>query len=171
MAIVVTHDIEGGLDEIRKEPLVYAVPLGHLVDKSVPLGFAKAAELVRDLVRRAAVDGLGVADKFEDVLSVFGQVAVRPEEGDDLLAGHLAALGFLLVDHARDERHDVVVIDEGGGEEDKLEVDVLHHVRGLGGVVGRFCGSLLTQFAAQLEVGRAEGQTLLGGHDGIDAGL
>ena len=75
-AVVVTHDVEGGLDEGREALLVYAVPVGELLELSVPLGFAEAAEVVRDLLGGAAVDVLGVLDEVEDVVLLVGQVAV-----------------------------------------------------------------------------------------------
>ena len=56
-----------------------------------------------------------------DVLALVHELGIGLDEGDKLLAAHLLLAGCLIRE-AGDEAHDVVVINDGGGEEHELEV-------------------------------------------------
>ena len=70
------------------------------------------------------------ADVGGDVVALVHELGIGLDEADELLAGHLL-LARRLRGEAGDQRHDVVVINDGGGKEDELEIELLH---GRGGV-------------------------------------
>ena len=74
-----------------------------------------------------AFAGLERADVFGDVVPLVHELGIGADEADEFLAGHLR-LARPLLPRTGDEAHDVVVINDGGGEEDELEVDLIHGV-------------------------------------------
>ena len=71
------------------------------------------------------------ADVFGDVVALVHELGIGADEADEFLAGHLR-LARAFCREAGDEAHDVVVINDGGGEEDELEVELVHGVVGAG---------------------------------------
>ena len=64
------------------------------------------------------------ADVFGDVVALVHELGIGADEADEFLAGHLG-LARPPGGEAGDEAHDVVVINDGGGEEDELEVELV----------------------------------------------
>ena len=60
-----------------------------------------------------------------DVVAGVNEFGIGLDQADELFATHLL-LARRLAGVAGDEGHDVVVIDEGAGEQDELEIELLH---------------------------------------------
>ena len=89
----------------------------------VPLGLELLVALADGLlVERLA--GLQRADVLGDRLALVEELGVRLDQPDELLAAHLLLLG-ILPGEAGDQAHDVVVVDQGRGEEDELEIELI----------------------------------------------
>ena len=59
-----------------------------------------------------------------DVLALVHELGVGLDEADELLAAHLL-LARVCCGVAGDEAHDVVVVNDGGGKEDELEIELV----------------------------------------------
>ena len=64
-------------------------------------------------------------DVFGDVPALVHEFGIGLDEADELLAAHLL-LARPLLGEAGDKPHDVVVIDDGGGEEHELEIHLIN---------------------------------------------
>ena len=93
------------------------------------LGF-KAGVAVADGGLAQAFAGFERADVFGDGVALVHELGVGRNEADELLAAHLLFARPLLGE-AGDEGYNVVVIDDGGGEEHELEVDLGHGIVGV----------------------------------------
>ena len=71
--------------------------------------------------------GVEAAEAHGDVVTLVDELGFGADEADELLACPLR-LARSLSRVAGNEAHDVVVIDDGGGKEDELEVDLVHGV-------------------------------------------
>jgi len=127
------------------------------------------AEFLRVLFRLEA--GVAVADGFfaeafarleggdvvGDVLALIQELGIGLDEADELLAAHLLLAGCLLGE-AGDEAHDVVVINDGGGKDDELEIELGYGGKGaeLGlGVPGLLLGLEALDFLKVVDEGGA----------------
>ncbi|SMH65925.1 protein of unknown function [Acidithiobacillus ferrivorans] len=95
----------------------------------------EAGVAVTDGLFRKPRAGLERADVFGDVVALVDELGVTADEADELFAGHLGLARFFGRE-AGHQLHDVVVVDDGGGEEDELEVELFRRAVGAGFVVG-----------------------------------
>ena len=111
-----------------------------------------------------ALASLEGADVVGDELALVNELGVGLDEADELLAVHRLPAGRLLR-VAGEQGHDVVVIDDGGSEEDELEVELLHH--GAERFVAAFA-LLFLQALSGLEINAAEGVKIVPGQNLLD---
>ena len=89
------------------------------------LGLEAAVAVADGLFARGLSPAFERADVGGDVLALVHELGVGLDQADELLAAHLL-LARRLLREAGDQAHDVVVIDDGGGEEDELEIELVH---------------------------------------------
>jgi hypothetical protein len=69
-------------------------------------------------------------DVSGDVVALVHELGIGLNEADELFAAHLL-LARCLRGVAGNQRHDVVVINDGGGKEDEFKIQLLHFRAGL----------------------------------------
>ena len=87
------------------------------------------------------------------VLALVEELGVGLDQADELLAAHLLLLGSC-PEKLGDQAHDVVVVDEGRGEEDELEIELVD--LGAGALPSAGLALLLPQPLGGFEVRAAE---------------
>jgi len=91
------------------------------------------------------------ADVFGNIVAFVDELGIGLDEADQLLAVH-GGLAGLLRRHPGDEAHDVVVVDEAGGEQHELEIELLY----FSWCLLTFFRLLLFQALGGFEIGAAE---------------
>ena len=106
-----------------------AVPHGDVGEFLGVLLRLEAGVALADGGLREALTRLECADVFGYCLALVHKLGIGADEADEFLAGHLR-LARPLGRELGDEAHDVVVINDGGGEEHELEIKLFHGVVG-----------------------------------------
>ncbi len=101
-----------------------------------------------------------------DVLALVHELGIGLDQADELLAAHLL-LARRLLGEAGDEPHDVVVVNDGGGEEDELEIELVH-APALGLSVA--FALLGLEALGGLQIGATEAEQVVLGQDLLDGG-
>ena len=106
------------------------------------------------------------ADIFGDLLPFVEELGVGPDQSDKLVAADLE-LFRVLPRVFRHQLHDVVVVDDGGGEEHELEIELVDI--GAGRLAVRSGHALpLFQAPGGFEIGAAEGAEVILGEGLFD---
>ena len=146
-----------------------SMPRGHAHQLGAIFFLLEAQIALADSLLAQAFAGLESADVRGDVVALVHELGIRLDEADELFAAHreLAAARALLRE-AGHQTQDVVIVDDGGGEEHELEVEFI----GRAGVcaLAFLAGLVLLRLEAlgRFQVHAAKGLQVFAGQDVLD---